>query len=178
MCYYSYGKEGEAVHTADNDIRCFKIVHKLRTEAQTTEYVSFYRWKTYKPGETYTSEIGIVKGPTYKSDICNGGPGWPARFWHINEGLHAYSDQCAYSVRPRQTENVTDITVTRKGGGQYSMILVDEMILVEATYGVEAAVLWCRIPKGARYYENQYGEIVADTLYIVGEEEPESETDK
>jgi len=179
MCYYSYGKDGETMHTASNDIRCFKIVKKRQTEGQPPEYVSFYRGKTYKPGETYEAEFGVVDGPTFKPGRRDDDdPRWPVHFWHINEGLHVYSDQCAFSLQPRQTENVTDITVTRKGGGQYSMILVDEMILTEATYGVEAVVLWCRILKGAHFYENQGGEIVTDTLYIVGEKEPESETDK
>lgn len=178
MCYFSYGKDGEVMHTADNDIRCFKIVKKLQTEAQTTEYVSFYRGKTYKPGETYASEIGVVEGPTFKPGRRDDDdPRWPVRFWHINEGLHVYSDLCAFSLQPRQTENATDIMVASKGS-PCNMVLVDEMLLIEATYGVEAVVLWCRIPKCAHFYENQYGEIVADTLYIVGEKEPESETDK
>jgi hypothetical protein len=80
-------------------------------------------------------------------------------------------------LEPRQTENVTDILVASKGS-PCNMILVDEMLLIEAAYRTEAAVLWCRIPKGAHFYENKGGEIVTDTLYIVGEEEPERETDK
>lgn len=178
MCYFSYGKDGETMHTARNDIRCYKIVKKLQTEGQPSEYVSFYRGKTYKPGETYEAEFGVVEGPTYEPGGRNDDPRWPSHFWHINEGLHAFSDQCAFFVRKRETENVTDITVANKCIPHIPIIDIDETLLIETSYGVEVAVLWCRIPKGAHFYENQGGEIVTDTLYIVGEKEPESETGK
>jgi hypothetical protein len=178
MCYFSYGEDGETMHTASDDIRCYKIVYKYQEEGQPPEYVSFYRGKTYKPGETYEAEFGVVEGPTFKPGRRgDDDPRWPVQFWHINEGLHVYSDQCAFSLLPRQTENVTDILVASKGS-PCNMILVDEMLLIEAAYRTEAAVLWCRIPKGAHFYENQGGEIVTDTLYIVGEEEPENVTSK
>lgn len=177
MCYFSYGKDGETMHTASDDIRCYKIVKKRQTEGQPPEYASFYRGMTYKPGETYEAEFGVVEGPTFKPGRRDDDPRWPVHFWHINEGLHVYSDQCAFSFQPRQTESVTDIKVACKGEPQ-NMVSIDGMILIDEAYGVEVAVLWCRIPKGAHFYENQGGEIVTDTLYIVGEKEPENVTCK
>lgn len=152
MCWY--GKL-LSKQVASKEIHCKKVIaYNTRDEYYFPYYVRYGDIKRYEIGKTYTSNLGISNIRISQADFlqhCN-----------IEDGLHCYSWDV--TVTANKVDNSAFAVTDKKGGRAYYWFDAPQLrypVLVD-----------CIIPKGATYYENDYGEIVTDTLKLVKIIEP------
>jgi hypothetical protein len=147
MCWY--GKL-LSKQVAKKDIHCKKVIaYNPKDKYYFPYYVIYGDIRRYEIGKTYTSNLEIRNIRMSHVDLL--------QHCHIEDGLHCYSWDV--TVVANKVDN-SAFTITAKTGGiaYYSF---DEPQL---RYPI---LVDCIIPKGATYYENDYGEIVTNTLKLV-----------
>lgn len=114
-------------------------VFKIGTYVDETCATSYFQRFLYEVGGKYRSEIVLKRNAGDRITI--------------NEGLHSYS-----------------FFKTAIAGTKNSLIVRSGLDYLETypttTFGVELAKIYCTIPKGAIYFENEFGEIVSNELVI------------
>lgn len=108
---------------------------------------SYYEGFEYSIGKTYKTKLDL---PSQNSIACYG-----QRSWSIYEGFHSYNSSC-----PLEKDYVDGTVVAVLNSKRHRHI---------AGYFPEKAsdilgIMSCIIPKDSIYYENEYGEIVSDTI--------------
>ena len=142
----------ESKKIADKDIYCKKIIAYHPTESYYYPfYVPYGNIKRQKVGDTYTSEIAI-KNITRQVDKL--------QHCEIHNGLHCYNWNIR--IEPFRCDDGSHIMVTLNNYNSTIYYWHEPQI---KRFPV---LVHCMIPKGATYYENEYGEIVTDTLKILG----------
>lgn len=155
MCWITLHKERAIPKIADKDVKTFKV--GLRKNNGTV--VPYY----FKDIETYTDGDKKTQDPLKI--------GFTGKYWTIETGYHSYSKELWYTTR-----GIVCIFAHCKAGcgkmmSYYPDTPKDTLVLIE-----------CTVPEGCTYYENEFGEIVSDTISIDKivclEEITESEYDK
>lgn len=144
---------------ATEPIRCFKVVIK----EEPNLFSSKYYWEPYKTGETKEvimdePKLSYYFGRVLMIDESINCEVLDLPVWEIERGLHSYSQEYCFC---RNTCYGVDIM---------SKVQVQGCRL-DGLIGSNLTVIDCEIPVGAKYYINEYGEIVSDKLLVVGERE-------
>lgn len=113
-------------------------VFKIGAYVNENEAKSFYRGFQYHIGKKYYQEIGA----NWNCD---------RPIIAIKDGLHSYSEKC--NIEP---VNIYFYRVSCNGSHVECYPIYDGPL----------AIIYCIIPKGAFYYENELGEIVSSELII------------
>ena len=151
MCWY--GKLSSK-QVAKKDIHCKKVIaYNPKEKYYYPYYVNRGKIKRYEIGNTYTSNLEIRNIRMSQADSlqhCN-----------IEDGLHCYSWDV--TVEANKVDKSLFAVICKEGVTYYwyDKLLLRYPVLVD-----------CIIPKGATYYENDYGEIVTDILKLVKVIEP------
>ena len=124
---------------AENDIVCHKIVRK--SNWQHNIYLPYFRYMF----TNMTYEIG----KTYEAKITTSGNLY--REVDIHEGLHCYDSSNKIMV------------------SKYGLTPINSTVGCTYFYENRPVTLKCVIPKGTKYYENKYGEIVTEKLKVIKE---------
>lgn len=97
----------------------------------------------YEMGKTYESEFEKYENQSFKLQIC--------------EGLHSYNSKKVFFEKSKHPwSNIYYFDISNKYGCIRNF---------NFEIGFSRAVsVECVIPYGSKYYENEYGEIVSDTL--------------
>lgn len=103
-------------------------------------FKSLYQDYPYSRGETYKTELKVSGG-------------------EINEGFHSYSND---GVILSKRDRVLLIMPTSVKGG-YDFIDYVPINKYKVKYRMD-----CVIPSGSVYYQNKYGEVVSDSITVVG----------
>lgn len=137
MCWTTKFKSCAEMRTAEEDIEVFKIAIDNRERI-----VSYFYYKEYNVGKTYKMDFN--EKPFFVS---------ASKLFNIDSGFHSYSTKCRINL------NVYD--------NGYILDIIFYGTLLQSYSHVGLVKLNCIIPKGSHYYENEYGEIVSDSLKIV-----------
>ncbi len=139
---------------AYKDVHVFKVLYKEVNERNETIYYAPLTGFQYELNKLYgTKELELIKSIQYKK---NGKV-------TIEEGLHAFSFKC----KP----NIIYIPLKTCKINEYLFLFEKNYISVLSAYeemegDFELILLECIIPKGAKYYENEEGEIVSNYLIV------------
>ena len=147
MCWTTYNKDYTVKKIAEKDIEVFKIIHD-----DNTPY--------FQEGITY--EVGKIC-PTVKIDvierICNEGVADNIASFRIFEGYHSYSKENCYLEEHEWVKYCTRL-VRRKSDNAVTICYYGKL---DGEYKLADFI----IPKGTTYYENEYGEIVSETIKMI-----------
>lgn len=139
MCWITLHKERAIPKIADKDIKTFKV--SLRKDNGTV--VPYY----FNDIETYAECDKKTQDPL---KIC-----FTGKYWTIETGYHSYSKELWYATRGIVCIFAHCKTGCGKMMSYYPDTPKDKLVLIE-----------CTIPEGCTYYENEFGEIVSDTIRI------------
>ncbi len=140
MCWVT--KKQCELKIAEGDIPVIKIMRE--------DLRSVYECFLYELGKKYTTELGPVL-----ESLCIGAP--QEDFYVIHKGFHSYSVGCIIS-----TEIVSDsfLACAKKFTTvEYNRELLDFL--------PDVIEVNCIIPKGSKYYVNERGEYVSDSIEII-----------
>jgi len=147
MCW-----KGDIKHKriATEDICCKKIIS---TSEDKMLRAWFRRNHVYHIGETYTARISPVPSTVGETRII------------IHNGLHCYDNKVGITSVNMINGEPPYLVVRRLFHGlrEYYQPFLEGMGAVE----VRPIIVECIIPKGTVFYENEWGEIVAETLKII-----------
>lgn len=113
-------------------------VYKIGFYENEKSSTSYFQRFIYEAGKKYSSEV--VLKCTYDDNVL------------IKEGLHSYSFKT-------ELERTTDFLIVRNKLRYVEGYPINE-------YKLCLAKIYCTIPRGAFYYENELGEIVSNELII------------
>ncbi len=143
MCWFGNLQESNG-KIASEDVFVYKVLRM-----HDSELYSPCRYMVYKLGTSYMiypNVIEPVKVAT-ASDITH----------RIDYGLHCYSEECIASKTA-----FGNLFIDQPNGNYLTTYVTGATSVL--------ALIKCKIPKGAKYYENSFGEIVTEkleTLYRV-----------
>lgn len=154
MCWKATRRSEATRRIAENDIRVYKVILRMRGGI----YYSYYETKKYEVGKTYETSLA-----------------YPNEAWTIECGFHSYKadavffEKSTYRCFNVNTRVLVGDAVVEKTVQRYrlraSAIILDRILL-----GVTSICEFI-VPKGASYYENKYGEIVSNKITFVREVE-------
>lgn len=138
MCWISNKAEKRV---AKEDIKTFKVGIKMGDNNFRSYYYNHY----YMPLQKYETEICVVY---IEGEIS------------ITKGFHSYNPKfcrVALDINPWRTRWSVLCEVKGKGGALLDWYIgfINTLFIAE-----------CTIPKGAEYYENEFGEIVSNQIII------------
>lgn len=139
MCWYS--KEKKAAQIAREDILVYKI---MLQNPDTGRLKSLYYGMKYEVGKVYWTDVSPISidSPLYLE-------------MKIDKGFHSYS---------------MDKTMATKDKYQIVIYNMENNGIVDSiSFSDKLVIVKCIIPKGSKYYENDFGEIVSDRIIITGE---------
>lgn len=146
MCWQALNKRDKRERMAVEDMTVFKVMRKVKDGM----YFSYYAEYPYSLGRTYEMN-GL--------ESHEGEDGYMA----INEGFHSYSSKECYICVPYNSPG--QIYIQKQRTWELSAVYEDTNDL---------CVIECTIPKGSKYYQNYYKEIVSDKI-IINREIPRKE---
>ena len=134
MCWSSFSKP--ELKVAGDNVPVTKIV-KVSSDIIQAYYV---------PGFIYSSE------KIYHSKLDS--PYLYGMFWRIQRGFHSYKSSFPIEFY--------------KKSWCYSLVVKNligvRLDVYNSSISSDLGIMSCIIPKGSKYYENEYGEIVSDTI--------------
>jgi len=80
--------------------------------------------------------------------------------WEINKGFHSYLKSKCYAKAHLDEANV----FSRSGNWFKRWFSEDKLLDSTSITPYGESVMECIIPKGAKYYVNEYGEVVSDKI--------------
>lgn len=139
MCWSSFSKP--ELKVAENNIPVTKIV-KIKQNIIRAYYEDKF---VYSVNETYHSKIKL-ESPYSKVD-----------YYRITEGFHSYKSSCPITLSKSFFCTTLNVGYPNEDGEleQYCMTCNSYRTL---------GIMSCIIPKGSKYYENEDGEIVSNTI--------------
>lgn len=104
----------------------------------------------------YVPEFIYSIGVVYHSKLDS--PYLYGRSWRVQKGFHSYKPSCTIELYKAFCSD-----------DWYCALVVKNLIsVISDNYGPlyrdDLGIMSCVIPKGSKYYENEYGEIVSDTI--------------
>lgn len=126
--------------TADKDIKVYKVLYLT----EDGEYTSMYMDYSYVQGRT-ENEVALRV--------------WEGMMYTISRGYHSYANNVKFEIKPE-----TNSLFVYTSYGAY----LDNTV-INLYDGKKACICEFVIPKGTRYYKNEYEEIVSETIKFVGE---------
>lgn len=160
MCWIQYTNNGEQLQKieATEDIHVFKVALVERNGDVIPYYIMASSMR-YKEGQTYQSDLDEPHCRPYSL----------LSYYFINFGLHSYSTKkCMVKVgnKLKFEDPIANSTVSR-----IRVYTIKDGALLNGFTpryykNEKLAIMDCSIPKGAFYYENNFGEIVSDTIRI------------
>ena len=154
MCwtYYDLNDKSPQKLRATKDIHVFKIAF---VDEDNTVIPYFYSDTSlvYEEGKSYHSPLDE---PIYQ--LLNKKD--PSQYYIINHGLHSYNAKKCKFVIKKPSETSLSIVVLNDNEIFLGCFNIGQIL------NGKMAVMDCSIPKGATYYENEYGEMVSDSLRI------------
>ena len=138
MCWFGKQKDRKL---AQEDIKCKKFITK---NVDNNQYFAFFHKEhLYQLGKTYYTPL--------QSKLER------ERWISIQRGLHCYAPYVEITGIPHKAYTVKY---------NASIVTYSTNIMAISTTRDIPVLVECTIPKGSEYYENQYGEIVAERLII------------
>ena len=130
---------------ADEDIRVYKVMEQM---PGSRTFDSLYYHKSYEVGQVYKT---VIK-PIYNNIEC-------LYRTRIENGFHSYDrskteikdDSISWHINVKNREDISIDILWYSN----SLLKYRNIVAVE-----------CIIPKGSKYYENDFGEIVSDQIII------------
>lgn len=156
MCWYCKNNDLAKLKIAENDIKVFKVVERV-----TPRIVSYYVgsdgfvYGLVKNGENVVNGDGIFK---YYGEIMFEGR-------TVYGAIHSYSYNERFSKPFIEEDEFCTILYIGK----------DEGYMATATYDLSAfdtLIMDCVIPAGSKYAINEKGEVISDTIKVLGFIEP------
>lgn len=125
-----------------------KKVYKIMSyKGNVGELESLYFSKKYEIGKEYVEDIEMESPNNLR---C---------YYSIRKGFHSYSTEKTY-LNERDKRWLV--------WSKFDDIAIDVINLENVDFDENLVVAECVIPKGSKYYENEYGEIVSDHIIITG----------
>lgn len=146
MSWTTMKKENAVPKVSDGNVKCRKLCFK-RASGSDAEIISWYGWFAYEAGRTYGTEMHPAKPP--RSGEC----------YTIDEGFHSYSENVALKITERGYEPLLRIDIVYGGSVVGVRWAHPDRIPI---------ILECHIPEGAAYCENEWGEIVSESITVDG----------
>lgn len=164
MCWTGYKS---SLKIADNDIKVYKAMYV--TEPKDNSEKPRY----YAPLTVFEYEIGKL----YKINRLKTEPSYNFGKVKIDAGYHSFSLDCKHRKHVYGQGKFTYTAILNKYGGENFKFINNKPILMPVAglkghYNatvcakLKLVLLECIIPKGARYYENEEGEIVSNKLIL------------
>ena len=147
MCWTGHSKHKKI---ATEDICCKKIIS---TSEDKMLRAWFRRNHVYHIGETYTAKINPLPSTVGETRLI------------IRNGLHCYDNKVGITSVDMNNGEAPYLVVSRLFHGlrDFYHPFLERMGAVE----VRPVIVECIIPKGTVFYENQWGDIVSETLKII-----------
>ena len=149
MCWVSHSQKKPQIQKAESDIK----VNKFLLLDDEGKFLAPYFVQEYMLGKVVEADAPLLIKLLDKEA------------WYANEGIHSYSPDCIV----RQDESLIKI---HPNDGDTSLVLDYWM----DAYGIPGASIWdypgavcimsARIPKGADYCKNEYGEYISSHLVV------------
>lgn len=173
MCYEASSDNGKKCRTAEEDIRVVKFVESCKLNGKWA-IRSFYIHYPYKLGHTYSISY-------MPREYCE----------DINQGYHSYSLSKGKPVVRRYRSAYSEIgfpnddeSCRKLLGSSHSVFIKEDRLdrrfectpkMAKYFFSIDEfarhyssssvfSVMYCTIPKGSVYYENEEGEIVSDQI--------------
>lgn len=154
MCWTSISKKKPQIQKAESDIK----VNKFLLLDDEGKFLAPYFIQEYMLGKVVEADAPLViKLLDEENGSCYS--------WYATEGIHSYSPDCIV----RQDKSLIKI---HPNDGDTSLVLDYWM----DAYGIPGAAIWdypgavcimsARIPKGADYCKNEYGEYISSHLVV------------
>lgn len=144
MCWTS--KYKPKLKVAKDNIPVTKIVKIIpKLDIIQAYFIDFFQ---YSIGEVYNSKLEF---PILSKDIILND------VWEINEGIHSYKSSSKIEKISERSYYALQIRDAKKNLLQgYGPIFNNSCDMI--------GIMSCIIPKDSKYYENEHGEIVSDTI--------------
>lgn len=164
MCWIQYTKNGEQLQKieATEDIHVFKVA-LVKRNGDVIPYYIMGSAMRYKEGQTFQSDLDEPDCRPYSHAVDK------LSYYVINLGLHSYSTKkCMAKVGNmfKFSDPIVDSTVNRIRVYTIKDGALLNGFTLKCYNNEKLAIMDCSIPKGAFYYENNFGEIVSDTIRI------------
>lgn len=154
MCWVSYSKKKPQIKKAKSDI---KVVKFLLLDDEGKFLAPYFR-QEYRLGKVVKADAPLrIKVLDEDDGSCYS--------WYANEGLHSYSPDCIVG------HDVNRIRIYSNDGDK--PVVLDYW---DKAYGIPGKTIWdkpgavcivsARIPKGADYCKNEYGEYISSRLVV------------
>ena len=157
MCWHTR-QESNAVKkvVTGTPLKVYKIgyscCYRCFEQPETEIFRSYYKAFKYRVGEVYSLDTDL------DTELKIGKTRFllPEKVWDVEEGYHAYSFSTELEIVIKDLTVVLKVLSSKKSVDTYSGWL-DYKNLVVAT---------CTLPVGTEYYQNEFGEIVANKIRI------------
>ena len=152
MCWKTNKLELATAKTANKPIKAFKVCRKTEDENISASY---YRTCLYEVNETYGVDMEIPE-----TNDCF--------LYGVHKGIHSYNpdnviirvthDYSAYNIPSDLTLYYLDLIEIFSENN----IRLDYFVTIKESL----TRMECTIPEGATYYENEFGELVSNTITV------------
>lgn len=154
MCWNCYHKYLSTLKTAKEDIKVFKIVeiHGKRIGPYFNYFNNVF-YGTVNEDGTYSINQDMLKNELKKFKVCS-------NCWKSEIAFHSYSLE--------QLKEYVSIKTHYSWCNDF--VICIPFYYWSIAYPLSSGVLLmdCIIPKGAKYAINEHGEVISDTLKVVG----------
>ena len=192
MCYIAYTEEERREHTANEDLKVFKVMRTKKSLSGEMLLFSFYQPKKWQVGETATLDEPLILRHHKRTFLREGCSTIDLGYHSYHGGIAQISFNVAYppqvyaEVRCNKSNIVDDPLL-------FGWMIIDDYYIGDITineglvtpwcgvrytpddfkkfmlkctldHGGRVAIANCTIPKGAKYYINRRGEIVSNEI--------------
>lgn len=145
MCWATKKKKNSKPKVSDGNVKCRKLCFK-RTSGDDDGIISWYEGFRYDVGSTYRTEMQC---PDKLSGL--------GECYTIREGFHSYEENCLLSLTENKHDMLKRIDFTYEGRISWTTWAYPDRMPV---------ILECHIPEGSTYYENEWGEMVSESITV------------